>query len=138
MVPNGNNYFHIGILSAMSEEVGNTISNLKNVKISVQSETVFNPSNIYFQICLLKKINVFARCGENEISLRKYTDWSQRHQYRYNISNKFFRLIEENLDKKKLKLIKDIYMKKSKNLKYGYDTKIPLVKYSNLKFINKK
>ena len=31
MVPNGNNYFHIGILSAMSEEVGNTISNLKNV-----------------------------------------------------------------------------------------------------------
>lgn len=118
--------------------IDKTISSLKDVKISVQSETVFNPSNIYFQICLLKKINVFARCGENEISLRKYTDWSQRHQYRYNISNKFFRLIEENLDKKKLKLIKDMYMKKSKNLKYGYDTKIPLVKYSNLKFINKK
>ena len=31
MVRNDNNYFHIGILSAMSEEVGNTISNLKNV-----------------------------------------------------------------------------------------------------------
>ena len=118
--------------------IDKTISSLKNVKISVQSETVFNPSNIYFQICLLKKINVFARCGENEISLRKYTDWSQRHQYRYNISNKFFNLIEDNLGKKKLKSIKDMYIKKKKNFKYGYDTKIPLVKYSNLKFINKK
>ena len=70
--------------------IDKTISEIKNIKYSVQSETVFNPSNIYFQICLLKKIDIFARCGENEISLRRYTDWSQRHQYRYNISNKFF------------------------------------------------
>jgi len=117
--------------------INDTISNLKNVKISVQSETVFNPSNIYFQICLLKKIDVFARCGENEISLRRYTDWSQRHQYRYNISNKFFNLIQSNLSKTKLKSIKNVYIKKSKNLKYGFDTKIPLVKYLNLRFVNK-
>ena len=118
--------------------INDTISNLKNVKISVQSETVFNPSNIYFQICLLKKIDVFARCGENEISLRRYTDWSQRHQYRYNISNKFFNLIQSNLSKTKLESIKNVYIKKSKNLKYGFDTKIPLVKYLNLRFVNKK
>ena len=109
----------------------------KNIKISVQSETVFNPLNIFFQICLQKKIDVFARCGENEISLRRYTNWSQRHDYRYNISNKFFKFIEKKISKDKYNKIYLIYQKKKKNLKYGFDTKIPLVNYSNLKLINR-
>jgi len=117
--------------------INKTISGLSNVKYSIQSETVFNPSNIYFQICLLKKIDIFARCGENEISLRRYTDWSQRHQYRYNISNKLFNFIENNLTNNKRKFIEKFYLKKSKNIKYGFDTKIPLVKFSNLKLASK-
>ena len=57
----------------------------KNIKISIQSETVFNPLNSFFQLSLLNKINIFSRCGQSEISLRHYTNWKQRNTYRYNI-----------------------------------------------------
>ena len=107
------------------------------IKLSVQSETVFNPQNIFFQTCLKNNIEIFARCGENDISLRRYTKWNQRNDYRYNISTKLFNFVEKNMSKKLFKKVKKIYIKKKDNINYGFDTKIPLIDNKRNKKINK-
>ena len=61
------------------------------------SRNSFSSSTYFFQICLKEKIRVYSRCGENEISLRQYNSWTQRHSYRYNISQKIFDRIYKSL-----------------------------------------
>ena len=96
----------------------------KQIKFAVQSETVFNPLNSFFQICLKNNVQVFSRCGESKISLRKYTNFSQRHNYRYNISQKLF----DNFYTNNLKIINfefnKSYRKKIINKKFGIDARI--------------
>ena len=109
----------------------------KNVIGSVQAETVFHPPHIFFQICLKEKIRVYSRCGENEISLRQYNSWTQRHSYRYNISQKIFDRIYKSLKSDDFKKLYLFYKKKELNQDYGIDTKLPIIKSKKLKIINK-
>tara|TARA_B100001175_G_scaffold317437_1_gene334359 strand:- start:8829 stop:10589 length:1761 start_codon:yes stop_codon:yes gene_type:complete len=110
----------------------------KDVIGSVQAETVFHPPHIFFQICLKEKITVYSRCGENEISLRQYNSWNQRHFYRYNISQKIFDRIYKSLKLNDFNKLYLFYKKKELNQDYGIDTKLPIIKSKKLKIIDKK
>ncbi len=116
----------------------NLVHKNKQIKLSVQSETVFNPVNSFFQVCLKKNIQVFSRCGKNKISLRRYTKWSQRHNYRYNISQKlfdnFFKNNFLNVDKE----FNKFYSKKIKDKKFGIDSRIEGLLKKNKRDIDKK
>ena len=68
----------------------------KNIKFCVQAETAFLPSNPLFQMCLKKKIKVFARLGVSEFSVRIYDKFNQRYNYRDKISQKIFNEIYSN------------------------------------------
>ena len=109
----------------------------KNIKISIQSETVFNPLNSLFQLSLLNNVHVFSRCGQNEISLRRYTNWQQRHTYRYNISQKIFDAITKYNKGKILawfkKFKKDSFDRKS----FGIDARILKLYKNNKKILNR-
>ena len=109
----------------------------KNIKISIQSETVFNPLNSLFQLSLLNNVHVFSRCGQNEISLRHYTNWRQRHAYRFNISQKIFDAITKYNKGKILtwfkKFKKDSFDKKS----FGIDIRILKLYKNNKKILNR-
>ena len=106
----------------------------KNIKISIQSETVFNPLNSFFQLSLLNKINIFSRCGQNEISLRHYTNWKQRNTYRYNISQKIFNIIKKKNKKKIHNWFNEFKNKSFKAKSFGIDLRI--AKFYKKKQIN--
>ena len=110
----------------------------KNIKISVQSETVFNPLNTFFQLSLLNKINVFSRCGIDEISLRQYTNWRQRHTYKYATSQKIFDAIINHNKKKILKWFNMFKKDSFKNKNFGIDTRILKYYKQDKKILNKK
>ena len=110
----------------------------KNIKISVQSETVFNPLNSFFQLSLLNKINVFSRCGIDEISLRQYTNWQQRHTYKYATSQKIFASIIKYNDKKIIKWFNKFKKDAFKTKKFGIDTRILKYYKTDKKILNKK
>ena len=102
----------------------NLIEKNNQIKFAIQSETVFNPLNSFFQICLKNKIQVFSRCGENNVSLRRYTNFSQRHNYRYNISQKLFDNFFKNNKKKINSEFNKFYKKKITSKKFGIDSRI--------------
>lgn len=109
----------------------------KNIKISIQSETVFNPLNSFFQLSLLNKINIFSRCGQNEISLRHYTNWKQRNTYRYNISQKIFNVIKKKNKKKIHNWFNGFKNKSYKSKNFGIDLRIAKFYKRNKKILNK-
>jgi len=109
----------------------------KNIKISVQSETVFNPLNSFFQLSLLNKIKVFSRCGQHELSLRHYTNWQQRHTYRYNVSQKIFDAVIKNNKIKILKWFKKFKKDSFINKSIGYDPRIGKLYKISKKILNK-
>ena len=122
---------------AMCDQIEYLLNTNKKIKISVQSETAFNPLNSFFQICLKKKIEIFARCGEDYISLRRYTNWKQRHDYRYNISQKIFNEIYACNKKKILKLFEKIYIKNLNSKNFGIDARIKEFGNTKIKEISK-
>lgn len=110
----------------------------KNIKISIQSETVFNPLNSFFQLSLLNKINIFSRCGQNEISLRHYTNWKQRNTYRYNISQKIFNVIKKSNKKKIQNWFNEFKNKTFEAKNFGIDLRIIKFYKKNKKILSKK
>jgi hypothetical protein len=115
----------------------------KNIKLSIQRETVFNPLNSLFQICLKNKINIFSLTGVKNLSLRHYTKWNQRKEYTGNISQKIFDNFYKNNKKKVSKIFNNIYNNKIKNNHFGVDSRIVgLLKHKQIniskkEFINK-
>jgi len=110
----------------------------KNIKKSIQSETVFNPLNSYFQLSLINKIEVYSRCLQEEISIRKYTAWNQRYLYRYNISQKMFDYVYKNEKNSKNKVIYKYFKKGLENKSFGIDPTITYLVKKNKKTYNKK
>ena len=109
----------------------------KNIKISIQSETVFNPLNSLFQLSLLNNVHVFSRCGQNEISLRRYTNWQQRHTYRYNISQKIFDAITKYNKGKILAWFKKFKKYSFDRKSFGIDARILKLYKNNKKILNR-
>jgi len=100
------------------------LSRNKNVEYSIQCETVFNPLNSFFQICLKNNIQVFSRTGIETISLRKYTDWKQRYEYLNDISQEIFENFYYNNKNKISKNFDNIYINQIKNNSFGVDSRI--------------
>ena len=98
---------------------------------------IFNPLNSFFQLSLLNKINIFSRCGQNEISLRHYTNWKQRNTYRYNISQKIFNIIKEKNKKKIHNWFNEFKNKSFKAKSFGIDLRIAKFYKKNKKILNR-
>ena len=117
------------------DEFQNLLSN-KKIKFCVQAETAFLPSNTLFQMCLKRKIKVFARLGVSDFALRIYDNFNQRYKYRDRISNKIFNEIYNNNKKLILKKYHETHNKKLKEGKFGIDIRV-LNKSKNKPLISK-
>jgi hypothetical protein len=110
----------------------------QSIKSSIQSETAFSPLNIFFQLCLKNKIEVFSRLGTNSFAVRRYNNESQKYNYRANISQKIFDEIYKNFKSKSLKGIKKYYKKLEEKGFFGQDQRIRAKLKGNLNKISKK
>ena len=95
----------------------------KKDKISklVQSETQFSPLNTLFQVGLKNKAEIYSRYGGHELTVRRYTNWKQRYQYRGAISQRLFDEVYKKNRKKGVKQIKEFYSRKVKSKLFGVD-----------------
>ena len=71
------------------DEFKNILKKNPLIKDLIQSETAFTPLNIFFNLSLKRKINVYSRLGTDSLSIRKYDNFDQRYFYRANISQNF-------------------------------------------------
>ena len=102
----------------------NLLKKNTNIKSLVQSETAFSPLNIFFQICLRDKIEVFSRLGTNSFAVRRYNDLCQKYNYRADISQKIFNEVFNNFKKESLAGINKYYIKLEKEGFFGQDQRI--------------
>ena len=116
----------------------NLIIKNKSIKSLIQSETAFSPLNIFFQLCLKNKIEVFSRLGTNSFAVRRYNNKSQKYNYRADISQKIFDEVYKNFKNKSLKGIKKYYKKLEEKGLFGQDQRIRAKLKGNLNKISKK
>ena len=96
-------------MSKCDQIISRVLSN-KKIKKIVQSGIVFNPLHSLFQLSLLHNVEIYSRSGADKITLRKYNNKSQIHQYKYNISNKIFNRVYKTKKKQALILFKKNFL----------------------------
>jgi hypothetical protein len=119
------------------DHFNNLLKKNKNIKSLIQSETAFSPLNIFFQVCLRQKIEVFSRLGTNSFAVRRYNHLCQKYNYRADISQQIFNEVFENFKKESLDGINRYYSKLEKEGFFGQDQRIRAKLKSKLKKLSK-
>ena len=120
------------------DEFKNILKKNPLIKDLIQSETAFTPLNIFFNLSLKRKINVYSRLGTDSLSIRKYDNFDQRYFYRANISQKLFNEVFKNHKNKTNREIKKYYSSLEKKGFFGQDLRIRAKLKNKPELISKK